>query len=253
MEKLERQATQVILEAGDILLNNYRKPKSVSHKGKRDLVTDIDNQVNQFLMDRLTKLCDSGFLGEEGSSGEEKATIWIVDPIDGTTNFIHSYPFFCISVALEVDKQLQIGLVYLPVLDILYHTRRGEGAYENNDRIHVSETAEIIDALMATGFPYKDTELDNIMKRLEKMIRNSQGIRRSGSAATDLCHVARGYVDGFWEQGLKPWDTAAGTLLVQEAGGKLTDYTGKPYHYDDDTLIASNGVLQDKILGILRI
>lgn len=253
MENIKKQATQVILEAGGILLDTYKKPKNVSHKGRRDLVTDTDSRLNQFLMEKLTKICDSGFLGEEGSTNEEKATRWIVDPIDGTTNFVHSYPMFCISIGLEIDNNMELGLIYIPVLNTLYHTRKGHGAWENDKQIHVSDTNELIDGLMATGFPYKDSDLKRVLQRLENMIRNCQGIRRSGSAAIDMCHVASGYVDGFWEQGLKPWDTSAGMLLIREAGGRLTNYDGDDYSYNHETIIASNSLLHSELLEVLKV
>lgn len=253
MENIEKLATQVILEAGDILLNTYKKPKNVSHKGRRDLVTDTDSRLNQLLMEKLTKICDSGFLGEEGSFDEGKATRWIVDPIDGTTNFVHSYPMFCISIGLEIDKEVELGLIYIPVLNTLYHTRKGHGAWENDRQIHVSNTPDVLDALMATGFPYKDNDLKTVLQRLENMIRNCQGIRRSGSAAIDMCHVANGCVDGFWEQGLKPWDTAAGSLLIREAGGRLTNYEGDEYDYGYETIIASNKLLHTALLKALKV
>lgn len=252
MDRIEKQTKEIITEAGDMLLAAYRKPKEVSHKGKRDLVTETDKQVNEFLMKKLTGICDSGFLGEEGSFDENKPTRWIVDPIDGTTNFIHSYPMFCVSIGLEVDGVLELGIVYLPVFNTMYHARRGHGAYENHARIHVSPTETVGDALLSTGFPYKDNDLHNVMRRLETMIRNAQGIRRSGSAAIDLCHLARGYIDAFWEQGLKPWDTAGGTLLVREAGGSISNYNGDEYSYNHDTIIASNGMFHLNLVELLK-
>ncbi|GAU08462.1 inositol monophosphatase family protein [Desulfoplanes formicivorans] len=232
-------------EAGARIKKDWSRPKDVSHKGRIDLVTTTDVQVENLLVSRLGAIIPgSTFWSEEthASSGLHTST-WIIDPIDGTTNFVHQIPFVATSIALWEQGEPVLGVVNLPVMGELFHAIKGQGAFCNGKPIRVSQTEELSASVIATGFPYDiDQEIDPVLQSLRHVLVNAQGVRRAGAAAVDLAYTACGRVDGFYEIGLKPWDTAAGMLLVTEAGGRVSRFDArKPYHLGDRDILASNG------------
>lgn len=252
---LLEQASAAVLEAGELIRRAWGRPGEVRHKGRIDLVTATDLAVEELLKDRLSALVPgSTFLAEETAAraGLGDST-WIIDPLDGTTNFAHGLPFVATSVALWRDGDLRLGLVNLPILGELFTAARGQGAWRNGESIRVSATAGLQQALIATGFPYNTRAyLDGILRHMERMLLATQGIRRPGAAALDLAYVACGRFDGFYENALNPWDTAAGVLLVEEAGGRVSGFdAAAPYVLGADEILASNGLLHHGLSRLL--
>ncbi|MBJ6725115.1 inositol monophosphatase family protein [Geomesophilobacter sediminis] len=227
----------------------------VSFKGRVDLVTEVDRACEEIIVSRL-KAAFPGhcFLAEErGAEGECASHKWIIDPLDGTTNFAHGYPWFCVSIALEVDGEILLGVVYHSMMDQLFTAVRGEGAYLNGQRITVSARQPLRSSLLATGFPYDvASDNENNFGNFFRFQLAARGIRRAGAAALDLAYVALGRLDGYWECKLKPWDVAAGTLLVREAGGTVTNHAGEPHSVYDHRIAASNGAIHPEMLEILN-
>lgn len=227
----------------------------VSLKGEVDLVTEVDRASEEIIVSRL-KASFPGhcFLAEErGAEGECTSHKWIVDPLDGTTNFAHGFPWFCVSIALEIEGDVRLGVVYHPMMDQLFTAVRGEGAYLNGQRIKVSARQPLRSTLLATGFPYDvAADNENNFGHFFRFQLAARGIRRAGAAALDLAYVALGRLDGYWECKLKPWDVAAGSLLVQEAGGVVTNHAGAPYSVYDHRIVASNGTIHQEMLGVLN-
>lgn len=192
-------------------------------------------------------------LAEEGGvrGGTDSRYRWIVDPLDGTTNYAHGFPFFCVSIGLEVDGRLVLGVVYAPSLDELFVAEAGRGASVDNRPIQVSAIGELDQALLATGFPYDRAEFSRALRSFEVMSRQSQAVRRAGSAALDLCYVAAGRLDGYWEHSVRPWDVAAGALIVLEAGGAVSATDGAPFNVDAGQVLASNGSLHAPMVAAL--
>ena len=242
-------AIEAAREAGGILRAEFDRPKKISYKGDVDIVTESDKRSEAAIVARLrSHFPTHAIVGEEGSEGTtpEKGAraakyTWHVDPLDGTTNFAHSYPCFAVSIGLVEDGEPIAAAVLNPISDELFSAARGEGAYLGQKRIHVSEIEKLSTSLVATGFPThaRNTSV-NINYYWEFTLR-SHGVRRDGSAALDLCSVACGRFEGFWEFGLHSWDTAAGTLIVREAGGTVTDIDGRPFRPGDHSILASNG------------
>ena len=245
-------AIEAAREAGGILLAELDRPVWIDYKGDVDIVTQADRRSELAIVSRLrTHFPKHAIVGEEG--GAQAATsadasgakyCWYVDPLDGTTNFAHGYPWFCVSIGLAEGapgkEELLAGVIFQPVTQELFTAARGEGAYLNNKRIHVSKIDKLATSLLGTGFPaHKRAQNPNIHFYWNFTLR-SHGVRRAGSAALDLASVACGRFDGFWEFGLNPWDTAAGVLLVREAGGTATDFAGRPYQLGARELLASN-------------
>jgi len=250
-------AASAVLEAGEIIREHDRLPRRIRHKASpKDLVTETDVAVENFLRERLGPLVpEAGFLGEEGSSGRGlQGLAWVVDPVDGTTNFAHGVPFVATSVALCLDGLPLLGVVNLPLLGEIFTAGLGLGARLNHGPIHVSDTATLLEALVATGFPYRIEEHQQaILRQLALAMPATQGVRRAGAAALDLAFVACGRYDGFFEFALNPWDTAAGVLLIQEAGGfvgRMT--TDAPYHLGDPDILAVNALLEPALRALLR-
>lgn len=214
-----------------------------------DLVTEADKESERCIMELIQSAYPShAILSEEaGASGESKV-LWVIDPLDGTTNFTHCYPFVCISIAVYVDGVPEAGVIYNPILEELYHATKGGGAFCNGTKMHVSKTEQLSKALLATGFSYDRRETrDNNYAEFAALTNATQGVRRAGSAALDLAYLAKGSLDGYWERGLQPWDMAAGILLVQEAGGKVTAYNEEPFDLYSGRILASNGLLHGEI------
>ena len=237
-------AAETAQEAGAILLLEFDRPQKVSYKGEVDLVTEADRKSEALIVTRLkTHFPQHAILAEE-SGGAKTSTApycWHVDPLDGTTNFVHGYPCFAVSIGLLEEGEPLVAVVYNPINRELFTAMRGEGAFLNQRRIGVSSIEKLAKSLLATGFPsQKRTQNPNIFYYWDFTL-HSHGVRRDGSAALDLCAVACGRFEGFWEFGLKSWDTAAGILLVREAGGFVSDFSGLPYHPGDPEILASNG------------
>jgi len=236
-------ATETALEAGGILLSEFDRPAKVSRKGKLDLVTEADHQSEQAIVARLRNYFPKHTILSEEGGGQEGATRhrWIVDPLDGTTNFAHGYPCFAVSIAFEETGELQVGVIYQPITKELFTASRGTGAYLNEKRIRVSSVEYLSASLLGTGLPSAKRARNANMHYYWNLALRSHGVRRDGSAALDLASVAFGRFDGFWEVGLHSWDTAAGVLLIREAGGVVTTFAGQPYRLDDHEILASNG------------
>ena len=243
-------AVETAREAGAILMREFAHPQKISYKGEVDLVTEADRHSEQAIVERLrTHFPQHTIIAEEGGGGKIATAryCWHVDPLDGTTNFAHGYPCFAVSLGLLEEGEPLAGVVYNPVNGELFTAARGEGAWLDQKRIRVSPVERLAKSLLATGFPsHKRTENPNIHYYWEYTLR-SHGVRRDGSAALDLCAVACGRFDGFWEFGLKSWDTAAGALLVREAGGVVTDFAGRPYHPGDAEILASNSHIHSEM------
>jgi myo-inositol-1(or 4)-monophosphatase len=256
LDQAYKWAMEAVLEAGQVLKKGFRKDKTYQKKGAIDLVTEWDFKSQETVISKLkSHFPEADFLVEEsGIDRRQSPFCWILDPLDGTTNFVHGFPFFCISLALTFQEVPFLGIVHNPELQETYWALKGKGAYFNGRQIQVSSIREVSQGLLATGFPYNIKKTHSpILNRLERVITRAQGVRRPGSAALDLCWTARGVLDGFWEQYLKPWDTAAGILIVEEAGGKVSDFSGRPFHIHKKQLLATNGLIHQEMLELLTI
>lgn len=242
------------LEAGEIISAAMGRPKNISYKGEVDLVTETDRKSEAAILARLrSEFPDHAVIAEEGGASGPGASAeyqWHVDPLDGTTNFAHGYPVFAVSLGLLQRGEPLIGAVYNPVTREMFTAMRGRGAFRNGSPIRVSAIDKLNHSLLATGFPsHKRVQNPNIYYYWEFTLR-SHGVRRAGAAALDLCSVACGQFEGFWEFGLKSWDTAAGILLVREAGGRVTNFSGEPYRPGDVECLASNGLVHAEMQRI---
>lgn len=252
--EIQAVAEAAVREAGLYLRENLHRRAEASHKGEVDLVTEFDMGAQDILAGRLGGAFPGhAILAEEGLSRPGRSGYrWIIDPLDGTTNFAHTFPVFSVSAALERDGRLELGLVYDPMREEMFSARRGEGAFLNGRRVRVSEVGDLGKSLLATGFPYDiRTSPVNNLDHWQRFIVRAQAVRRCGSAAMDLCYVACGRFDGFWELKLKPWDVAAGALIVAEAGGRVTDLRGAELRLDAPETLASNGLIHDAMLEVL--
>lgn len=245
-----------VKQAGDIILRQWDRPSEVRLKGRIDLVTETDLAVEQALTESLSRILpDSTFLAEESAQSLEPGDLtWIIDPVDGTTNFAHRLPFVAVSVALWARGRSVLGFVLAPVMHEMFHAVAGGGAFLNGKPIRVSTVETLEESLVATGFPYSVREdMRGLLADLERMLANTQGVRRPGAASIDLAYTAAGRFDAFYETGLKPWDTAAGWLLVEEAGGVVSQYdASQAYHLGASSILASNGgvhVAASRLLG----
>ncbi|MCA1591473.1 MAG: inositol monophosphatase [Acidobacteria bacterium] len=252
-------AIQTAREAGRVLAEKFGRVLEVSNKGDIDLVTESDLAAEKLIVERIRSYYprhrvlaeESGVTDADG--GEASEYKWIIDPLDGTTNYAHGYPVFCVSIALEHKGRIVVGVIYDPTRDELFAAERGEGATLNARRIRVSETDNLNRALLCTGFPYDVRERGEFARHFTNFIMHAQAVRRDGSAALDLAYVAAGRFDGFWEEGLRPWDVAAGVLLVEEAGGRVTHYDGTPFDTYTPPIAASNGLLHEEMLRVLAL
>ena len=240
---------------GAFCSSSYRTDFAVEHKGTVNLVTEVDLAAEEWIVSRIRKAFPThSILAEEKHNNVPAGDVrWVIDPLDGTTNYAHGYPAFSVSIGLEVGGELEWGAVFDPVRDELYTARRGSGAFCNGAPLHVSGVSSLDASLLATGFPYdirtdSQTNLDNFCAFAVR----TQGLRRSGSAALDFCSVAAGRLDGFWELKLNPWDCAAGYLMVREAGGMVTNFRGQPGSIYDREVVASNGLIHEEMLAVLE-
>ncbi|EGY27347.1 inositol monophosphatase family protein [Desulfovibrio sp. A2] len=247
---------EIIRESGALVMEHWRKPRNIRLKGRIDLLTETDLAVEAFLKERLKDVApDATFMAEESATSREpRGTCWIIDPIDGTTNFAHSLPFVATSVGLWHEGRVELGIVNAPVLGECFWAVRGGGAFCNGDPLSVSDRAPLEQAVVATGFPYTIQEdVDTVLARLRKALVTTRGVRRCGAAAIDLAFVASGRFDAFYEADLKPWDTAAGWLLVEEAGGRVTGFDGAPYDFTNEGILASNGRVHEAMREVLAL
>jgi myo-inositol-1(or 4)-monophosphatase len=249
-------AIDAALAAGRIHRRYFRQPLEIGKKGPIDLVTAADLEVERDFRARIgATFPDHDVLGEEATAPEPSRGAshrWIIDPVDGTTNFAHGLALFCVSIALEIDGALALGVVYDPIGEELFTTERGEGARLNGARLRVSSRATMIDAMLCTGFPYtvREARVDQV-RVFGEFLGEARAVRRLGSAALDLAYVAAGRLDGFWEGQLHPWDVAAGVLLVEEAGGRVTNYSGGPLDLMQPQIAASNGLIHGQMIEII--
>lgn len=255
MDDLLELAIRCALESGGIQKASFGKAFGIRHKGEVNLVTDVDIACQERIIEIIAAAFpDDEIVAEEKVNRYEKGrNRWIVDPLDGTTNYAHSYPFFCTSIAYEQAGEITLGVVYNPIFNELFSCRKGQGVYLNGERVAVSEVTEMRQALLATGFPYDlPTNPRNNIDNFVQFLYRAQAIRRDGSAALNLAYLAAGRFDGYWELGLNPWDTAAGALMVVEAGGVITDFTGGAFSVYKPELAASNGQVHEALLEVLR-
>jgi myo-inositol-1(or 4)-monophosphatase len=242
-------------EAGALLMDHFHQHLKVEYKGDADLVTAADRAAELLIRDRIREQWPThDVLGEEqGLSDQGSEYRWYVDPLDGTTNFAHGYPVFCVSIALERQAREQKGeriaaVIYDPTRDELFSAEPGRGARLNGETIQVSKTAALKESLLATGFPSHKRHKNPNIYFYHQITLRTHGVRRAGSAALDLCNVACGNFDGFWEFNLNPWDTAAGVLIVEEAGGKVTRFDGSPFELNSRETVATNGLIHEALL-----
>ena len=240
--------------AGEIIRKHWQQPRTVHYKGRTDLITETDAAVEAHLRERLGKLLpEVGFMGEESAhSLIPEEDCWIVDPLDGTTNFVHGIPFVAVSIALWQEGTTRLGVVHIPMLDECFYAEKGQGAHCNGRPLRVSDIVRCEQSLISTGFPYDiNVHKDRILRWLGAVLPQCQGVRRCGAASADLAYVAAGRYEAFYEAGLKPWDMAAGWLLVEEAGGRVTNIHGEPLRFGD-AILASNGHVHQELVDLLR-
>ena len=250
-------AIDVAREAGGVLAQRLGSAK-VTNKGDIDLVTEADLASEKLIIERIRSYHPQHtILAEESGEtvlvgGKRSEWKWVIDPLDGTTNYAHGYPCFCVSIALEHNGVVEIGVIYDPVRDEMFAAERGNGATLNGRRIRVSEVEELKDAMLCTGFPYNVRERPDFTRDFANFTMAAQAVRRDGSAAIDLAYVACGRFDGFWEDGLSPWDIAAGLLLIEEARGKVTNFDNEPLSIYTKKVLATNGLVHDAMLKVLK-
>jgi myo-inositol-1(or 4)-monophosphatase len=243
-------------ESGAILKSHFGRENEISYKGRIDIVTDVDLKSEKAIIEIISSCHpDHDVITEEDSPNLKGSKFrWIIDPIDGTVNYAHNYPFVAVSIGLEVDGIMEAGVVYNPMMDEFFSARRGQGATLNDERITVSKTAVLEKSFLATGFPYDIKENhDNNLNYFNHLIMCSQAVRRDGSAALNLCYTAMGRFDGYWELRLSPWDKAAGYLIAAEAGATITNMKGEPSSVYDPDVLVTNGALHEELLKEIRI
>ncbi len=255
LKKLKEVAVSAAVDAGRLLKTKLKQARKIEFKGEIDLVTEMDRASEDLIIGRFrSSFPDIGILTEESDEIQSLSKYrWIIDPLDGTTNYAHGFPFFCVSIALEENRQVVLGVVYDPNFDELFIAEKGKGSFLNGEKISPSTTNRISDALLATGFPYdiRRSKQNNI-EEFSRFALVARAIRRPGSAVLDLCYVACGRSDGFWELKLQPWDMAAGSLIITEAGGMITDLRGAPFCLNGKNILASNGRIHHAMLEVLN-
>ena len=248
-------ATQAVLQAGAIQRDRYGQDIEIRHKGEIDIVTEVDRACEEAIVAVIReRFPDHDIVTEETDLGRTGSRfVWFTDPLDGTTNYAHGYPFFWSSVGLTVSGEVVAGAVYDPVKDELFTAEKGAGAHLNGRRLQVSSSSELLRSLLVTGFPYDVREdLAGKLRLFIRFMGEARAVRRDGAAALDLCYVACGRYDGFWEERLQPWDMMAGKLMVHEAGGRVSRFDGTPIGLGADELLATNGPLHGPMMDVLR-
>jgi myo-inositol-1(or 4)-monophosphatase len=265
MDQFKKIAVEAALKGGEILNKHQGKIKNISYKDEVNLVTDVDKISEDTILRIIRKnFPDHAILTEESKEfipeNEKLKPVyeWVIDPLDGTTNYAHGLPIYCVSIALEENEKIILGVVYNPNLDELFVAERGKGAFlscgKTKRRISVSQTRKLSKSLLATGFPYDiRTSKINNLDHFANFYKKAQAVRRGGSAALDLCYLAIGRFDGFWELKLSPWDIAAGSLLVEEAGGEVTDFSGGPFNIYLKEILATNGKIHKQMIEVLKL
>jgi myo-inositol-1(or 4)-monophosphatase len=254
-------ASEIALEAGALLREFFRRGVATEYKGDVDLVTEADRTSEKQIVERLHSAFPThGIYGEEGTrDGLDREHRWYIDPLDGTTNFAHSFPVFCVSMGLEhrpaglaadQDGEMVAAVIYDPLRDELFTAEKGRGAFLNGQLIHVSKTKTLSESLLATGFPSRKRHSSPNIHLYQELTLRSHGVRRAGSAALDLAYTACGRLEGFWEFNLNPWDTSAGVLLVTEAGGRVTGFDGAPFLLNSEETLATNGLIQNEVVAL---
>ena len=253
-------AIQTARDAGQVLAERFGRSLQITNKSEIDLVTESDLASELLIIDRIkTYYPHHAILAEESgatASASQEAQDewrWIIDPLDGTTNYAHGYPCFCVSIGLEHNGEPELGVIYDPLRNELFAAQRGQGVSLNGTRVHVSATNDLGSALLCTGFPYDVRERSEFARHFANFIMNAQAVRRDGSAALDLAYVACGRFDGFWEEGLNPWDVAAGVLMIEEAGGRVSRYDGSTFNIHTPPILASNGSLHEQMMRVLAV
>lgn len=248
-------AIHIAREAGKYQLSRLNTGVKVEHRGVINLVTEVDRACEKMIVDYLHEnFPDHDFLAEEGSNTASSADYkWIIDPLDGTTNFAHGYPLFCVCIALEYRGEVILGVVYEPNRNEMFVAEKGKGAACNGRPIYVSKSAILRESLLSTGFAYniQEGEKMNNLDHFQKFLMKTRAVRRDGVAGVDLCYLACGRFDGFWELYLKPWDIAAGALMVREAGGAVTAFDGSAFNVYGDEILATNGLIHDEMRDVL--
>jgi myo-inositol-1(or 4)-monophosphatase len=242
-------------EAGRIQMEHVGRSQSVEYKGEINPVTMVDKLCDQAITQLISNAFPDHEILTEESPFQKKGSSWrwIIDPLDGTTNYLHGYPCYCVSIGLEIEGEVKMGVVYNPILHELFHAEKGGGAFLNGNRIFVSHEDRLNRSLLATGFPYDIREhADFYLRYFREFITKSFAVRRPGSAAIDLCYLAAGRFDGFWEWKLQAWDVAAGSLIITEAGGKVTGFNGQPFSIYSGEILASNGLIHEEMLQVVR-
>jgi myo-inositol-1(or 4)-monophosphatase len=269
IEQFKKIAIQAALKGGGILSKHRGKVKNIRYKDEVNLVTEVDRISEKAILQIIKRnFPDHAILTEESEEfipeGKKSRYIykWIIDPLDGTTNYAHGLPIYCVSIALEKNGKIILGVVYNPNLDELFVAEKGKGAFlseglgsaKRKRKISVSQTAKLLQSLLATGFPYdvRTSEINNL-DHFANFYKKAQAVRRGGSAVLDLCYLAMGRFDGFWELKLSPWDVAAGSLMVEEAGGKVTDFLGGPFNVYLKEILASNGKIHQQMMEVLKL
>jgi myo-inositol-1(or 4)-monophosphatase len=254
IKQIKRVGTAAACRGGKVLQEHFGKLRSVRKKGVIDLVTEADIQSEAAIIDTIAQTFpEHAILAEESGSQAGSGGRWIIDPLDGTTNFAHNLPLFCVSIAFAHDDTLVAGFVLAPLLGELFIGIKGQGAQLNGTPISVSATDSLSESLLVTGFPYNQQDIFNrLMARFARCMMATQGIRRLGSAALDLCYVANGRFDGFWEEHLQPWDTAAGFLVASEAGARTTLFSGASYTIEAKEIVSTNGAIHNDLLNLLE-
>jgi myo-inositol-1(or 4)-monophosphatase len=252
-------AIQTARDAGSILVDRLGRALQVSNKGDIDLVTEADLASEKLIIDRIrSHYPRHAILAEESGVTDGVEVVpgradwkWIIDPLDGTTNYAHGYPCFCVSIGIEREGKMEIGVVYDPTRDEMFAAERGQGATLNERRISVSTVDDLNSAMLCTGFPYNVRERPDFAREFANFTMEAQAVRRDGSASLDLAYIACGRFDGFWEDGLKAWDVAAGVLLIEEAGGRVSDFSGAPLDIYTPKVLATNGLVHSQMMRVL--
>jgi myo-inositol-1(or 4)-monophosphatase len=251
--RIKRAAVQTALDAGKILVKHFGRLHRIRHKGEIDIVTEADLESEGFIVANVKRLFPShGILAEERARfGEDAEYVWVIDPLDGTVNYAHSYPMFCVSIGITYRGSVGFGVVYDPIRGEMFVAEKGRGAKLNGRRIRVSRANKLIDSLLVTGFPYDIKRDTRNLKHFSNFLLNAQAVRRDGCAALDLCYVACGRYDGFWELKLNPWDVAAGSLVLAEAGGRVSDFSGGKFDIRGREILATNGRIHGQMIKVL--
>lgn len=252
-------AIETARDAGRLLAERLGRTLQIANKGEINLLTEADLASERLIIERIKTYHprhailaeESGPMDTRESTAQGSEWKWIIDPLDGTTNYAHNYPCFCVSMALEHNGKLELGVIYDPMRDELFTAERGQGAALNGRRIQVSKVSDLNQAMLVTGFPYDVRERVEFARPFTNFIMHAQAVRRDGSAALDLAYIACGRFDGLWEEGLHPWDVAAGVLMIEEAGGHVSDYDGSPFSIYSAPVLASNGLIHEAMMWVL--